>query len=201
MPIITPARVRVFAPKCDAEVWAPALRSACVQFRILTPKRISHLLGQLHHESAGFTRVEENLSYRASRLCQVWPGRFPTLSDAEPYARNPEALAEKCYGGRMGNANPGDGYRYRGRGLIQLTGRANYARMGELLGLDLEDNPDLAAEPVNAARIAGAFWSSRKLNEKADRDDVTGITRAINGGAVGLVDRKLQVERAKGIFR
>jgi putative chitinase len=201
MPIITAPRLRLFAPKCDAEVWTPALRSACVAWEITTPRRIAHFLGQLAHESRGFTRLEEGLSYSAKRLMEVWPSRFPNLPVARQYANNPEALAEKVYGGRMGNAEPGDGYRYRGRGLIQLTGRDNYAAFGELLGLDLIGSPGLASEPANAARIAGAFWGRRRLNTLADIDDVTGITVAINGAANGAVDRRLQVERAKGIFR
>lgn len=199
--IITAQRLHQFAPKCDAETWAPVLRAACVERKITTPLRIANFLGQLSHESAGLTRFQENLSYSARRLCEVWPKRFPSLELAAPFANNPEALANRCYGGRLGNVNAGDGWLFRGRGPLQLTGRDNYRLYGEILGLPLEENPDLALKPAIGARIAAAFWDRRKLNSLADLDDVTGITVAINGGSNGLVDRRLQVERAKGIFR
>jgi putative chitinase len=199
--LISPSRLRVFAPNCDAAKWAPALAAAASAFQINTPRRVSHWLGQLHHESAGFTRLVENLNYSAIRLTQVWPGRFPTVEAAAPYARNPEALANKTYGGRMGNTQPGDGWKHRGRGPIQITGADNYREYGELLGIDLLGNPDLAAEPETGARIAGAYWHLRNLNALADKDDLTAITRKINGGTAGLVDRRLQVDRAKSIFR
>jgi putative chitinase len=199
--LISPQRLRLFAPKCDASGLAPALSAACVAWSINTPRRWSHFLGQLHHESAGFTRMVENLNYSAKRLTEVWPNRFPTLASAEPYARNPEALANKTYGGRMGNTEPGDGWKYIGRGLIQLTGRANYRLYGELLGLPLEEDPNLAHWPEPAARIAAAFWSRNNLNALADKDDLTAITRKINGGTAGLADRRIQVDRAKSIFR
>lgn len=197
--LITPAQLAALSPNCDAEVLAPALSGAADERDIDTPNRLAHWLGQLYTESAGFTRMVENLSYSAERLCQVWPKRFPTLKAAQPYARNPQALAEKAYGGRLGN-HPGEGFLYRGRGLTQITGRDNYDRFGEMLGLDLVDHPQLAAEPVNAARIAAAYWSTHGLNALADADDIEGITRSINGGLTGLADRKAAVAKAKRIF-
>jgi putative chitinase len=199
--LISPQRLRLFAPKCDASGLAPALSAACVAWNITPPRRLPHFLGQISHESSGFTRMVENLNYSAKRLTEVWPNRFPTLEAATPYARNPEALANKTYGGRMGNTEPGDGWKYIGRGLIQLTGRANYKLYGELLGLPLEEDPNLAHWPEPAARIAAAFWSRNNLNALADKDDLTAITRKINGGTAGLADRRIQVERAKSIFR
>lgn len=201
MAIITPARLKLFAPKCDAKVIAPALRSAAVSWNITTPKRISHWLGQLHHECMGFTRLEENLNYSASRLCAVWPSRFPDEDAAAPFAYDPEALANKCYGGRFGNDEPGDGWKYRGRGFTGLTFKDNYRDFGKLLGEPLEENPDLASDPVIAARIAGAFWWRKGLNDLADKDDVTGITKRIQGGSLGLAERKALVAKAKSIFK
>ena len=114
---------------------------------IETPLRISHLMAQLYVESAGFRSSEENLRYSAKRLMAVWPKRFPALAAAERYAFNPEALANQVYGGRMGNTERGDGWKYRGRGPKQITGRDNYRLIGGILGLDLEDDPDLLLRP------------------------------------------------------
>lgn len=199
-PGITPARLALFAPACDAAALAPALQAAAQRYDIATLERAAHWLGQLHHESGGLTRLIETLNYSASRLCEVWPQRFPTLEAAAPFARNPAALAQKTYGGRLGNLRPGDGLRYCGRGLIQLTGRDNYQAFGQALGLDLVGHPELAALPANAALIAAAFWDSRGLNALADRGDLAAISRAINGGATGLDDRALQVQRARRIL-
>lgn len=151
--------------------------------------RLQYFLAQLGHESRGLTRKEEGLSYSAERLTEVWPSRFPTLEVARKYERNPEKLANYVYGGRMGNVNPGDGYRYRGRGYIQLTGRDAYREVGQIAGLDLENDPDLAGKPENAVRIACAFWSWKKLNPDCDAGDFTTVTRKINGGTNGLTDR------------
>lgn len=199
--LITAERLSRFAPACDAEALAPALEAAAERYAIDTLDRASQWLGQIHVESRGLTRLEEDLGYSARRLCEVWPSRFPSLAAASACAWNPQALAEAVYGGRLGNVKPGDGYRYRGRGLIQLTGRANYARFGQMLGLDLEGDPDLAAQAANAALIAGAFWNDRGLNALADRRDIRGITRAINGGVTGLADRAMQVTRAREALR
>lgn len=197
--VISPAQLAALSPDRDAEALAPALSSAATAHEINTPNRLAHWLGQLATESMGFRRMVENLSYSAERLCQVWPSRFPTLKAAQPYARNPEKLAEKVYGNRLGN-HPGEGYRFRGRGLIQTTGRDNYQRYGDLAGVDLIAHPDLAAEPFTAAHIAAAFWSTHGLNALADADDIEAITRKINGGLNGLADRKAAVAKAKRVF-
>lgn len=198
--IPTPAQLAELAPLSAAETLAPALSDAAASSGIDTARRIAHWLGQLDVESGGFTRFEEALGYSAERLVQVWPKRFPNLIAATPYAHNPEKLAERTYGGRMGNTEPGDGWRFRGRGLLQLTGRDSYSRYGAILELDLIGHPDLAAQPVNACRIAGAYWSAHGLNDLADVDDIEGITRAINGGLTGLAERKAAVARAKSIL-
>lgn len=198
--MISPAQLLALVGHCDAEVIAPALSAAAADAEISTPRRLAHWLGQLAVESAGFNRMTENLNYSAERLCAVWPGRFPTTLAAQPFAHNPDALANRVYGGRLGNTEPGDGARYKGRGFIQITGRANYAKFGELTGLDLVTHPDLAIMPDAAARIAAAFWTAHGLNAMADADNIEGITRAINGGQNGLADRKEAVADAKVIF-
>ncbi len=173
---------------------------ACKRFDILTRLRLAHFVAQLGHESQGFKRVEENLNYTAPRLREVFGERFATNAMAEPYARNPEALANLVYGGRMGNGPlaSGDGWSYRGRGLIQLTGRANYRAAGAALGIPLEADPDQARSPWNACLIAGWFWSMRKCNAEADLGEagLAAVTKKINGGRHGIEDRADRYERA-----
>lgn len=200
MTVITTAQMRAFAPRCNAAEVAPALDAAAVRFSIDTGLRVAHWLGQLSHESGGFTRLEENLNYSAERLMQVWPGRFPTYSLAQPYQHNSEALANKVYGKRLGNTEEGDGWRYRGGGWMQITGRDNYTRIGKAIGLDLEARPELLRQPGPASDAAGAFWSSHNLNDLADADDVAAITRIINGGVTGLAERAAAVAHAKTLW-
>lgn len=135
------------------------------------------------HETGLLEKMEEGLSYSAERLTVVWPKRFPTLESTQPYARNPAALANKVYGGRMGNAEPGDGWKYRGRGS-GLTGRENYRLTGEALGLPLEDNPDMAAQPEYALPIFIAWWEKHVPDSVLG--DVVKTRKAVNGGTLGL---------------
>jgi len=155
---------------------------------------IDDFLGQVLHESAMLERLEEGLNYSADRLMAVWPRRFPTQSDALPYVRNPEALANRVYGGRLGNTEPEDGWRYRGRGLVQITGRDNYRATGQTLGIDLEADPDQLADPTIALRASIAWW------EKNLPDSVMGniaaVTKRVNGGTVGLEHRAEATGRA-----
>ena len=169
-----------------------------------TKRRLAYFLAQAAEESGGFTVFEEKLSYTAQRLVQVWPGRFPTIAAAAPYARNPQRLANKVYGGRMGNGPEasGDGWRFRGRGPIQLTGRSNYAAIGAFIGLDLINDPDQALEPDHMMLVQAGYWAKNDLNRFADASDFRGLTRAINGGYtnMGLREewlRKVQAEMAK----
>lgn len=149
---------------------------------------LDDFLGQILHESAGLTVMVENLNYTAERLMEVWPQRFPTLASALPFARNPEALANWVYGGRMGNTAPGDGWRYRGRSPIQITGRDNYRRVGELMGQDLEELPELLEQPRFAIEATIAWWEDRIPD--AMLGDPERVTRRVNGGLVGLVHRE-----------
>lgn len=201
--MITAEGLKQLSPSIKPEVArsiADALENYRAAYGVTTPQRMAHFLGQVCHESGGFTRFVENLNYSAERLCQVWPARFPNLDAAKPFARNPEVLAEKVYFGRMGNVNAGDGAKFKGRGLIQLTGRANYTEAATYSGLDLVNHPELAADPASSAKIALGYWQSRGLNAFADKDDVFAITRKINGGTVGLPERRELVEKAKRVL-
>ncbi|HQR98171.1 MULTISPECIES: glycoside hydrolase family 19 protein [unclassified Polaromonas] len=156
---------------------------------------IDDFLGQVLHESAGLTRFSENLNYSADRLCKVWPSRFHTLADARPYERNPEALANRVYGGRMGNTDPGDGWRYRGRGPIQLTGKDNYRIVGDLMGQDLIGLPELMEQPRYALEAAIAWWEDRIPDSMLG--DTEKVSHRVNGGLIGLADR-IELTHAAG---
>lgn len=167
--------------------------SACNRFGINTPKRIAAFCAQVAHESGGRTKFTEVLSYTASRLMQVWPRKFKTRTIAVDYQRRgAEAIANKAYAFVNGNGNEasGDGWRYRGRGDFQLTGRGNYHAAEEATGLPLVSDPDLAAVPKNSAIIAAWFWNSHGLNVFADEGDIMEISRRINGGTIGFPQRE-----------
>jgi len=160
---------------------------------------LDDFLGQVLHESGMLERLEEGLSYStAQRLCDVWPKRFPTVADAAPYVRNPEGLANRVYAGRMGNVDAGDGWKFRGRGLVQVTGRDNYAAVGQALGMDLVRDPDQLLRPAVALRASVAWWE-RRIPDSA-MGDVVRVTKLVNGGTAGLDDRaKLSSRAAKAI--
>ena len=183
-----------------AEEWVDAINTTFETFGIETPEQQASFLGQCGHESAGFTALVENLNYKAESLCKVWPKRFPSLEAAQPYNRNPEAIANHVYASRMGNGDEesGDGFNFRGRGLIQLTGRDNYRACGEALGVDLESEPDLVSTPMYAALSAGWFWHKNHLNNIAE--DILAVTKKINGGTHGLDDRVARTQRALEVF-
>lgn len=145
-------------------------------------------LGQILHESWHLTRLSENLSYSAERLMEVWQRRFPTLAHARPYARNPELLANYVYADRLGNIEPGDGWRFRGRSPIQITGRANYALVGGLVGQDLTWMPELLEQPRFALEACIAWWEDRIPDSMLG--DPERITRRVNGGLIGLAERE-----------
>lgn len=162
----------------------------------LGARELDDFLGQVLHETARLDSLEEKLSYSALRMTQVWPQRFPTISDAAPYAYNPEALANKVYGARadLGNTQPGDGWRFHGRGIPQITGRANYALLEKLTGLPLLEKPDLLLEPDTALRCAVLWWE-KKVPDSAI-DTIERVTRAVNGRDIGLADRQALTLRA-----
>ncbi|WP_443693149.1 glycoside hydrolase family 19 protein [Pseudomonas protegens] len=171
-----------------AGVFVPALNRAMARFKIDSRVRQAAFLSQVGHESGQLRRLVENLNYSAERLQAVWPNRFNAALAAQ-VARKPEQIANIVYGDRMGNALPGDGWKYRGRGLIQLTGANNYRAASAALGLDLVNHPELVEQPETAALVAGWFWQSNGLNELADSGQFAKITRTINGGLTGQAER------------
>ncbi len=201
------AAVEAAAPGAPVAAAAALARLDPSAMALATALRAAHLVGQCAHESLGFTRSTEALHYTSpERLMAVWPRRFPDRGSALPFLRDPERLANHVYGGRMGNDRPGDGYRYRGRGWLQLTGRANYRRFGALLDLGLETEPDLASEPLTAWRIAAAFLATRRRRgltalEWADADNAEMVTRIVNGGLNGFADRRLRTAAALAALR
>lgn len=204
--MITVEQILSLAPRAR-EVYRQAFARAAEALEpygvLETGLRTAHFVAQVLHETGGLTLLTESLTYTTpERISAVWPRRFPTPESALAYVRNPVALANCVYADRMGNGSPesGDGWAYRGRGLIQLTGRESYARFGAHLGIDLVEYPDLATDPRYSLRIAGAEWDAGGCNAKADRDDVSGITRAINGGLIGLSERREWLARTKQIW-
>jgi len=182
--------------------WLEPLIEVFHRYQINTPLRMAAFIGQCAHESGNFKVLQENLNYSAEGLCRVWPSRFPTLESAMPYARNPDKIADKVYGGRMGNGTEetGEGGLYKGRGLIQLTGKDNYRMASDALGEDLVSSPDLVCGPKYAALTAGWFWNKRGLNVEADKKDYTAMTKKINGGVIGLDDRIKHINEALAIL-
>jgi len=202
----------------DPAKWLDAVVETCVEFEINTPQRIAAFLAQTAHESGGYTMLTENLNYKAATLAACWPNRFAVLgADKKPVKENgknvptavanaiagkPELIANLVYSGRMGNgpAESGEGWAYRGRGLKQLTGKYNYEKCGSSLGVDLVGNPDLLLEPMYAARSAGWFWKANSLSTFADKGDMEGMTKKINGGLIGIDDRKTRYAKVLALL-
>lgn len=183
------------------EIWQP-LNDAMAEFGIDTPARKAMFLAQCAHESAMFSRVTENLNYRAETLLKVFPKYYKTLNEAVAHARKPELIANRVYSSRMGNgdAASGDGYRYRGRGFIQLTGKNNYTECSKGLNVDLIKSPEYLETAVGASRSAAWFWSHNGLNKFADAGDIVGATKRINGGTIGLSERTELYKLAKSVL-
>ena len=184
-----------------AEQWHHALKQLLPDYQINTPKRVAAFIAQCAHESGGFRFVSENLNYKAESLMKVFPKYFRGKNPNE-YAKNPEKIANLVYASRMGNGPPesGDGYRYCGRGLIQLTGKSNYQAFATDMNMDLAEATEWLETEEGAAWSAGWFWDSRELNQWADKDDILTVTKKINGGTIGLADRKHHYEAALEIF-
>ena len=192
-----------------AERWLPHVQNAMARFGIETERQVAAWLAQTAHESGGYTALVENLNYSADTMAVVWPKRFAEYGpdgkvkkDAKGKSipnrfalalhRKPELLANVVYSSRMGNGpvESGEGWKYRGRGLKQLTGKENYTRCSKALELDLVGNPDLLLQPEGAALSAAWFWASNKCGPLADAGDFVGLTKRINGGTIGLPDRE-----------
>lgn len=175
----------------DVLAWSAALRPALDKADVNTPRRITVFLGQVSKETGGFRMLSEDLNYSAARLCAVWPRHFPSLAVATPYAHQPEKLANFVYAERLGNGPEasGDGWRFRGRGLIQLTGRALYADFGATCGRSPEDAAAYLETKEGAAASAAYFWSRADLNPLADAWAIDAVTQKVNGGATDLSTR------------
>jgi putative chitinase len=171
--------------------WYQALVNNLPLYDINTPERVAAFIAQCAHESGGFRRLKENLNYKWESLRRVFPKYFPTDDVAQEYAHKPEQIANRIYGSRMGNGDEssGDGFRYCGRGLIQLTGKNNYTKFAESIGMAVEEVPTLLETYDGAVKSACWFWSSNNLNQWADAGDILTMTKRINGGTIGLEDR------------
>jgi putative chitinase len=210
---LTAAQLRAVMTHCPderAEFFRPYLVMAMAEFGIVKAPAIAAFLAQVAHESGELARLVENLNYSAAGLRKTWPSRFRDRATAERYARRPMAIANRVYASRLGNGDEqsGDGWRYRGRGLFQVTGRANYREAGAALALPLELEPELLEHPGPACRSAGWYWRSRGLGMVIDAGEAvadlngpleayTAVTRRINGGLTGLPERLVYWHRAR----
>ena len=210
--VVTLDQVARLAPECVA-VYREAFRASgpvLARYGVSARRlRVVHFMAQVLHESGALTLQFENLRYSADRLVKIWPRRFKPLGPLNPndYANNPEKLANEVYGGRMGNCGVGEGYLYRGRGLLQLTGKDSYVRATTFLQQSSASAPDLAREPdavVSASwclNVAAAEWAARGCNQAADQDDVAKVTHLINGGEIGLSERIMWTSKTRKVWR
>jgi putative chitinase len=182
--------------------WHHALSQLLPDYEIDTSKRIASFIAQCSHESGGFTALKENLNYRAVTLRKVFPKYFPNDDLSNAYAGKQEMIANKVYANRMGNGDEasGDGFRYCGRGLIQLTGKSNYQAFADSLEMNVEDVPEYLQSFEGAAQSACWFWESNNLNRFADTGDIKGMTKVINGGYIGLDDRIKHYDHALSVL-
>ena len=180
------------------EHWHHAMELCLPDYDINTPQRVAMFIAQCAHESGGFKFLKENLNYRAASLMKVWPRYFPTQEIANQYANKQEMIANRAYGGRMGNGpeESGDGWRFCGRGLIQLTGRNNYQAFADSIETDINEIPAYLQTFEGAVQSACWFWETNKLNQWADQGDVLTVTKRINGGTLGLADRQKHYQHA-----
>ena len=200
---LTQAQLKQIIPKNPyVDHWHKALAQLLPEYEINTPQRMAAFLAQCAHESGGFTAIKENLNYRAASLRKTFAKYFPTDELAQQYANKPQAIANKVYANRMGNGDEasGDGYRYSGRGLIQLTGKDNYFWFAASINLTPEAASEYMETFEGAAQSACWFWETNNLNQWADAGDILTLTKRINGGTIGLEDRIKHYEHALHIF-
>lgn len=203
--MITADKLLKFAPNIkDAPAHATALEAARVESSVDNARRLCAFLGQISVETGGFTLMEENMNYRNPERLDALFSRVKGTADARALiAKGPQAIANRVYGGRLGNGDEasGDGWRYRGSGYKQLTGRNNYREMGKLIGLDLENHPDWVRVNPTAAKVAFAFWDAKKCSPLADSGDIEAITERVNGPAMlALAERRAATARALEIW-
>ncbi|PXW75993.1 putative chitinase [Blastomonas natatoria] len=192
--------LRVACPeRTEAQLapWVEPIQRACKRFDINTVRRVAAFISQMAHESSLKEGREENLNYSARRLTEVWKSRFPTIARAEPYARNPEKLANRVYAGRMGNGPEisGDGWKFRGAGPMQLTGRSNWTGFADAMGMTVDQALTYGRTLEGGVMSAAWFWNVNDLNRLADTPGVEDETRRINGGTHGLADRTARFNR------
>ena len=209
MTLLTEAQLGAMIPT-NGEVaeWCAALNEMLPKYDITTPKRIAGFVSQCAHESADFKLLEENLNYKEETLLRVFPRYFgPGKRSAAEYARNPEKIANYVYmdefrsaSGALGNTQPGDGWRFRGKGLKQVTGRANHTAFGKTVGMTAEQAAEYLLTKKGALESALWFWGSRNLNAVADTGDVVKLTKIINGGDIGLADRQARYAKAMAVL-
>jgi len=200
--MLTLNQCKLIMPKQkDADQWLEAFNDILPDYEINTPKRLAYFLAQCAHESAEFTALKENLNYSAEGLLKTFKKYFTTAS-AQVYSRKPEQIANLVYANRMGNSDEksGDGYKYRGRGLIQLTGKQSYEKFAEHCKCTAQEAAKHLETKSGAVQSAAWFWKTNDLNKYADLDDITTMTKRINGGVNGLDDRKLHYEKYKAIL-
>lgn len=171
--------------------WYEALCQILPDYDINTVPRVAAFLAQTAHESGNYRAIKENLNYKAESLCKVWPKYFPNIDIARQYAQQPEKIANRAYGGRMGNGpeESGDGWKFAGKGLIQLTGKDNYTRYAQSLEISLEEASEHLTTFEGCVQSAAWFWEANNLNQWADAGDMLTLTKRINGGTIGLEDR------------
>jgi putative chitinase len=186
-----------------SEHWYEALCKILPDYDINTPERVACFLGQTMVESAGYKALVENLNYRPETLVKIWPSHFQNMDIANQYAHQPEKIANRAYAGRMGNGDEasGDGWNYCGRGLIQITGKANYAAFAESIDTPVEQVPEFLGTFEGAVQSACWFWENNNLNALADNGDVLGITKKVNGGTLGLTERQQHTAQAHQILQ
>lgn len=187
-----------------ARLWASPIGEACARYEITSRVRLSAFLAQVCYESNFLTHTEENLFYTTpERIRSLWPSRVHGIQDALSLCRNPEKLANRVYADRLGNGDEasGDGWRFRGRGPIQITGRANYEEAGRAIGVDYIANPELVALPLDGSRTACWFWDHIGGNALADNSDIDGLTKRINGGMNGASERRARFDTNLQLLR
>lgn len=208
--VLLPEHIQTLAPDCLLEYRAAFERAgtALERFGVNTALRMAHFMAQVMHETGGLTMLVEDLDYSAARLPVVWPPRFRPGGPLDPleYAHNPRKLANAVYGGRLGNADPDDGFRFRGRGMMQLTGKDSYARATTFLSgqgvtpPDFTRDPDAVLTPLWAVPVAASHWQGAGCNEAADCNDIMLVTRLLNGGSVGMRERVRWYRRTRALW-
>jgi putative chitinase len=200
--MVTLELLKAVCPKTKEEVlkkYVDSLNETATYYDMhLNKKRAAAFIAQLAHESGGFNFVKENLNYSAAGLLGTFKKYFPNEALAKQYERKPEKIANRVYANRMGNGDEasGDGFKFRGRGLIQLTGKQNYTKFSQDLGISIDETVAYLETPEGAVSSAGWFWDQNNLNSYCDKDDFVGLTKRINGGTIGLEDRKHHFELA-----